>query len=190
MRSASVLVLLPAVLLFTAACSDPTPEELLADATEVYNKAKTVADKARADLDVREEAFGKAQENRDEAARRLRDAEQALAESKAALGRVATDELLFREVQRMLLDDPELEKVAIQASVNGGMVRLTGSVPDNELAERAGGIAEAVPGVAGVENRIVVPRAEKEAPEPEAKPAPTPPTPAEPSAKPGAAAKN
>jgi osmotically-inducible protein OsmY len=175
---ALLLVLLPGLLLATA-CSDPTPEQLLADATAAYNKAQTVADKARADLELREEAFAKAQENRDESASKLRDAERSLAEAKVALGLVATDELLFREVQRSLLDDPELEKVAIQASVNGGVVRLTGSVPDAELAERAAGIAGAVPGVAGVEDRILVPPAEGSAaaPSPQARPPhPTPKT--------------
>ncbi|MEN8181898.1 MAG: BON domain-containing protein [Myxococcota bacterium] len=47
----------------------------------------------------------------------------------------------------------ELE-VAIRADVQRGVVTLTGSAPGREIRERAREIAESVPGVARVENRI------------------------------------
>ena len=56
-----ILAGLPALLLLATACGEPTPEELLADATEVYTAAKVKADKIRAELEVREEALAKAQ---------------------------------------------------------------------------------------------------------------------------------
>ena len=70
------------------------------------------------------------------------------------VGSQATDSMLFRTVQKRLLDDDQLEDVAIAARVEGGVVYLTGTVPDPALGERAAAIAADVPGVSSVQSRI------------------------------------
>ena len=52
--------------------------------------------------------------------------------------------------------DDDLEEVAISARVEHGVVTLSGVVPETELSERAEKLAESVPGVVSVQNRIQV----------------------------------
>ncbi|MCG8591525.1 MAG: BON domain-containing protein [Proteobacteria bacterium] len=77
----------------------------------------------------------------------------------AAVHRVdehATDGLLFRSVQRQLLEDAALEDVAIAASVENGVVTLAGIVANADQRDRALEIANATPGVVRVEERIQI----------------------------------
>ena len=66
----------------------------------------------------------------------------------------ATDDVLFRTVQSRLLEDDELESVAISAIVKEGVVTLSGVVPGTELREHALEIVRSTPGVASVESQI------------------------------------
>ncbi|MFI5216583.1 MAG: BON domain-containing protein [Candidatus Limnocylindria bacterium] len=59
-------------------------------------------------------------------------------------------------IQKQLLDDDDLEEVAISARVEHGVVTLSGVVPEAELRERAVKLAESVPGVVSVQDRIQV----------------------------------
>ena len=58
-----------------------------------------------------------------------------------------TDAALFRSVQRRLLDDEELEDLAVAAEAAKGVITLRGTVPDQETRARAEEIARATPGV-------------------------------------------
>ena len=59
-------------------------------------------------------------------------------------------------VQQELLEDDDLEDVAISARVEQGTVTLSGVVPSAELGARAVELAESVPGVVAVQSRIQV----------------------------------
>jgi osmotically-inducible protein OsmY len=59
-------------------------------------------------------------------------------------------------VQKQLLDDDDLEDVAISARVERGVVTLSGVVSEEKLRERAVKLAESVPGVVSVQDRIQV----------------------------------
>jgi osmotically-inducible protein OsmY len=70
--------------------------------------------------------------------------------------RSATDDVLFRTVQKRLLEDDDLSNVAIAARVSKGVVTLSGSVPNAKLRDRALEIARTTPGAGHVESRIEV----------------------------------
>jgi len=80
----------------------------------------------------------------------------------------STDEVLFRAIQKRLLEDGDLASVAIAAHVNNGLVTLSGNVPDAKIRDRAVLVARETPGVQRVETQIQVVAA-KSKPEPSAK---------------------
>lgn len=100
--------------------------------------------------------------------RRVRQAEQELEDARAELARARealaaaehgparSDAAIFRDVQRRLLEDPALARVAIRADVDDGVVVLHGRVPDRDTARTAGAVAAGVDGVVRVESRIAV----------------------------------
>jgi osmotically-inducible protein OsmY len=98
-----------------------------------------------------------AQERLEEARAALREAESEFAQREAVVSRSATDAVLFRAVQKRLLEDEDLSEVAIAAGVSKGVVTLSGSVPNAKLRDQAVEIARATPGVGRVESRIEVP---------------------------------
>jgi hypothetical protein len=104
----------------------------------------------------RETAAKAAQDELADARNALRSSESRIAEIQREVGKHATDPLLFRMVQEQLLEDDDLEDVAISARVEHGVVTLSGVVPDAELGERAVKLAESVPGVVSVQSRIQV----------------------------------
>ena len=72
----------------------------------------------------------------------------------AEVGSPIPDALLFRSVQRELLEAAALAKVAISAEVADGVVTLRGVVPDPDTRAAALSIAESVEGVTAVEDQL------------------------------------
>jgi hypothetical protein len=66
------------------------------------------------------------------------------------------DSVLFRNVQRRLLDAGALREVAIAAEVSDGVVTLRGRVPDERLRAAAVQLANGVDGVISVDDLIEV----------------------------------
>lgn len=110
----------------------------------------------RSRVEERETAAKSAQDELAEARGALHASESRIAEIQREVGAHATDPLLFRMVQQELLEDDDLEDVAISARVEHGAVTLSGVVPNAELGARAVELAESVPGVVSVQSRIQV----------------------------------
>ena len=151
-------------LVLAAGCGEPTPEELLAAASEAHEEARVEVEAAREALAAEEEVLRQVQAKRDAAAERLREAERVLAAARTDVQMVATDELLFGEVQRRLLADEELGRHQVAARVDDGVVTLSGTVPTAALRNHAGEVAAGVPGIRSVTNGLTTPEPE---PEPE-----------------------
>ena len=66
------------------------------------------------------------------------------------------DEAIADAVRRELAEDAATTFLAVEVSVDGGIVRLTGSVPDIEDVENAEEVAGRVPGVEEVREEIAV----------------------------------
>jgi osmotically-inducible protein OsmY len=143
-------------------CGETTREEQLRAANEAVAISADELGEARALLEEREGALEAAREARDEARGAVEEIERQLAEAEASVGLHATDDVLFRAVQKRLLTDEALSDVAIAASISDAVVTLRGAVPDAALRDHAVEISSAVPGVRQVVSEIAAP-----APEPE-----------------------
>ena len=156
MRFRAILTVL-ATALVALACGGSDPEVDLEQASQAVEEARVQVEKARETVQTRESEVKDAQERLAEARATLREAESEFAQREAEVNRSATDAVLFRAVQKQLLDDADLSDVAIAARVSKGVVTLSGSVPSAKLRDRAVEIARTTPGVGSVESRIEVP---------------------------------
>lgn len=156
---------------FLAGCAEPDPEEELREASRAVAERQGVVDRARLELEEREKALAEAQAERDRAQQGLRDAERRLDAARQEVAKYASDDVLFRAVQRRLLEDESLEGVAVSAEVQGRVVTLRGNVESEEQRDRAIALARETAGVDGVQSRLRVSGTPSEG---KAKPAPGP----------------
>ena len=147
-------------------CGGSDPEVDLERASKAADETRSAVEIATENVTEREAEVKQAKAELEEARAALRKVEQELAEREAKVDSSATDEVLFRAVQKRLLEDDDLESVAIAAHVNNGLVTLTGNVPDAELRDRAVSVARETPGVQRVQSQIqvVAPPSEKKPP--------------------------
>lgn len=174
MKSISFAVGIVAATLLLA-CGGSDPEVDLEKASKAAEQTRSAREVAVEKVKQREDEVKQAQTRLEEARKALRGIESELAKRVAKVDKSATDEVLFRAVQKRLLEDDGLANVAIAAHVNNGLVALTGNVPDAKLSERAVAVAKETPGVQRVDNRIQVVGAKKapeKAPAAAKKPAP------------------
>lgn len=150
----SAIALAMAILL--GACGEPSAEAQLAEARQQLERARQEVASAEARHEDAQRKLERAREARDQAAEALRRAKAELARARKEVGRFATDDAIFRSVQRRLLEDEKLSEVAIPVRVKEGVVVLTGSVPERSLAERAEELAREASGVIEVRNHIEV----------------------------------
>jgi osmotically-inducible protein OsmY len=144
-------------LLFAAAgCGGDSQEQELKEATAAVAAKREAVQEARGEVEARQQVVDEARKELEAAESELRIREQALGEAESHVGLKATDAALFRSVQRRLLDDEELEELAIAVQVAKGVVTLQGVVPDQDARARAEEVARATAGVVTVENRIEV----------------------------------
>ena len=143
------------------ACGGESREALLEAATESVAEAAQAVGEAQAELALRDEELARAEQARTEAQAAFEEAEQRLREAETTLGLHATDEVLFRSVQKRLLEERDLRDVAIAARVQEGVVTLTGDAVSERVRDAAVETARAVPGVREVrsELRIAAPEA-------------------------------
>jgi osmotically-inducible protein OsmY len=138
------------------ACGGSDPEANLEQANRAVEEVRDQVEEARESVRKLETLAEEAQKQLADARSALREAESELARRAEAVDRSATDDVLFRTVQRRLLEDDDLSDVAIAARVSEGVVTLSGTVPDAALRDRALEVARETPGVGNVESRIAV----------------------------------
>ena len=133
-----------------AACGEPDPEEALEEASAELARAREVLTEAEGDVDGIRAKMRELEEKLADSERVRREAERHVNEAEALVTERASDDVLFRAVQRRLLEDPELADVAVTAGVASRVVTLRGVVATEALRERAVAVAKAAPGVAKV----------------------------------------
>ncbi len=136
-----------------AACGED-PEERLERVSQELAGVRAALDRAQQRSQEKEQAFERAKGELEDARRALHEAELELAQAETRVDLRGLDDLIFRLVQERLLDDGDLERVAIRASVARGVVTLEGAVPSAALRDRALGIAQTTPGVSRVRDSI------------------------------------
>ena len=140
----------------SAGCGGGEAEDQLRRVQTDLQGAREAIFEAEGRIEEREEALTAAKLELEEAKNDLEAATARLAKVESSVDFRTTDALLFRGIQKRLLDDGDLEATAIRASVHKGVVTLYGTVPHNDAMETALGIAQEFPGVVSVENRIEV----------------------------------
>ena len=136
------------------ACGGDDLEARLARASEQLDEERAVVDGARDAVAERRAVLKQAQEELAASQDELSEAERRFAKLEASLTSSVTDDVLVRAVQKRLLEDDDLDTVAIAARVKLGVVTLSGVVPNTGLRDRALEIAGETPGVASVSNQI------------------------------------
>ena len=154
--SLAVLFALSTLLFAAVGCGGDSQEQKLQEATAAVEAKQEALQEAREEVEARQQVVDEARKKLEEAESELRTREQALRDAQSQVGLTATDATLFRSVQRRILDDPELDDLAVAVQASKGVITLQGAVPDEDSRARAEEVARATPGVLKVENRIEV----------------------------------
>jgi predicted nucleic acid-binding Zn-ribbon protein len=139
-----------------AGCGDPDPEEALEEASAELEAARESLEAADGVVqDIRGQMRGLEEELAD-AERVRREAQRHVTEAEALVTERASDDVLFRAVQRRLLEDSALADAAVTAHVAARVVTLRGTVESSQLRDRAVEVAQSAPGVARVSSELEV----------------------------------
>jgi osmotically-inducible protein OsmY len=95
-----------------------------------------------------------AREGARESVKFARKASEAIREGAQTSGRLLSDGSLTAQVKAALLADASIPATRIDVDTSGGVVTLTGQLPDQTQVERALAIARNVEGVQRVDNRL------------------------------------
>ncbi len=142
--------------LAVAACGDTSPEQRLAALSQEREEAEAALEDAREAV-VDQEALVEQTRTTLEVRREdLASAQESLAEIEKRMQSIASDPVVFRGVQRRLLEDSLFEGLAIRVEVDQGVVVLHGRVPDDATRDAAIQAARSFPGVVSVLSRLAV----------------------------------
>lgn len=141
---------LTGLLLLAAGCSED-PQQRYERAAANLETAKQDRAEAQRAVTEKKAELARLQEKLDAAERRLSQARQRMADASLKLEKSVNDEVLFRSIQRALLDEKHFAGAAIAVGVRDRVVTLTGMVPDAATREAA---LETARGHAGVEDVV------------------------------------
>lgn len=137
------------MLLLAAGCGED-PQQRYERAAADLETAKQVRAEAQRAVTEKKAELARLQEKLDAAERRLEQARQRMAEASLKLEKSVNDEVLFRSVQRALLDEEHFAGAAIAVGVKERVVTLTGTVPDEATHKAALRTARGYAGVKDV----------------------------------------
>ncbi|WP_423822641.1 BON domain-containing protein [Salinisphaera sp. SPP-AMP-43] len=160
---AIVCVLLSA--LAVAGCSE-SPQEKYNDATSKLQDAKKARQKAKDTVADAKKEVKDAKQELDKAQDKLQEARQKVIAATQAVNKTVNDEVLFRTLQRSVLNKDEFAKSAISVGVNNRVVTLTGTVPDQKTHKKALQVVRDQAGVANVNDQLEVADGQNGAPKP------------------------
>lgn len=132
------------------------PQEKYDSAVEQLKDARESVSDAQAKLKSKKDEIKELQNNLDESQSNLVNARGKVDEASQAVNKTVNDEVLFRTIQRELLDDGEFDKAAISVGVTKRVVTLTGNVPDEKTHKKAVEVARSQAGVEDVVDQLQV----------------------------------
>lgn len=165
-----LMAALVGALVLAGGCSEE-PQQRYERAGANLEAAKRAHAEAQQAVTEKKAELARLQEKLDAAERRLIQARERMAEAKQKLERSVNDEVLFRSIQRALLDESRFADAAVAVGVEDRVVTLTGTVPDEATREAAMEVARGHAGVEGVVDNLEVAgagEASEKAPEPDA----------------------
>jgi len=146
---------LAAGVLVASGCQDPS-EARYGSAAKDLSETRLEVERLAAELAQAEVSAQRAEERVERSRTALIRSKETLAKAEGRLANAATDEVLFRTIQRRLLEDRKLRGTAIAVRVDRGAVTLSGSVESDALRQRVGLLVEEAPAVKLVDNQVVV----------------------------------
>lgn len=150
MSRSSWIAALTAAVLFAAGCSED-PQQRYERAAANLEAAKQAHAEAQRAVTEKQAELVRLQEKLKAAERRLGNARERMKTAATAVDESVNDEVLFRSIQRALLDEKRFAGAAIAVGVQDRVVTLTGTVPDEATREAA---IETARGYAGVEEVV------------------------------------
>lgn len=151
--AAAALVSCSVTVFGLAGCSQ-SPQEQYDAAVESVNEAQSEISEAKEKVEETDEKIADARKAHQKAQAALDEKQESLREARAKAQKQASDEILFRVLQRDVLTKDAFEKSAISVSVNQRVVTLTGTVQDTDTRERAVKLVRNQPGVADVRDQL------------------------------------
>lgn len=150
-----VIICLVLTALLAVGCSE-SPQEKYNDAMSKVSDAKKDRKQAQQKVDEARKKVQKDQKKLHDAQDKLHKTQQKVADAKHAVDKVVNDDVLFRTLQKKLLDDDQFSDAAISVGVHHRTVTLTGTVPDQDTHKKAVKIAHGQAGVAQVKDQLQV----------------------------------
>jgi len=141
------------------ACGEPDPEEALEAASAELDAAREQLASADTGVQTIRTRMRELEAELADAERVRREAQRHVTEAEALVSERASDDVLFRAVQRRLLEDSSLADAAVTAHVADRVVTLRGEVAHATLRDRAVAVAAEAPGVARVVSELKTPAA-------------------------------
>lgn len=138
-----------------SACSE-SPQQKYDSATSHLNDAKDALSEAKHKVDEQQKDVDKAQKKLNELQEKVESKRKNVAEATQAVDKTVNDEVLFRTLQKNLLDKDKFSDSAISVAVNHLVVTLSGVVPDQKTHDRAIKVAKNQPGVADVRDQLQI----------------------------------
>lgn len=149
----SILVLAGTTLL--AACSQP-PQQRYQAAVEALEQAREARAQAAETVATREQALAELKQKLAKARQQLQQAKARVRQAKARIDEVVNDAVLFRAIQRVMLNAERFAGAAISVGVENRVVTLTGTVPDKATERAALEAARSFPGVRAVRDQLTI----------------------------------
>lgn len=154
-RPAALLVALTLGLTTLAGCSE-TPQEKYDNAVSKLQDTRESRDEAQADLNDNKDELKALRDKIQESEDKLEEARKKVEAATLAVNETVNDEVLFRTIQRDVLDNDAFDEAAISVGVTNRVVTLTGNVPDEETHDKAVKFAREQAGVADVVDELEV----------------------------------
>lgn len=162
-RLAITICLLLATMM-TAGCSQSSQEKYN-DALNHLSDTKKTAQKAQDKVDDAKDKVADAKKKLAEAKKNLKEAQQKVAKARKSVDQTVNDDVLFRTLQKKMLNDDAFSDAAISVGVNHRVVTLTGNVPDQDTKQKAVKTAQQQTGVAQVHDQLEVTRKQNDSSE-------------------------
>jgi len=135
-RTLGLCAALLAAASLVAGCSQD-PQARYEQAVAALQEARQARDEARERVEAQKREVARLKDKLNAAEAKLAKARQRLEEAAAAVDKSVTDAVLFRTLQRKLLDSDRFGDAAISVGVEDRVVTLTGRVPDAATQEQA-----------------------------------------------------
>lgn len=159
-RNLAISALMAGTLL--AGCSQ-APQQRYQAAVDALEQAQQAHSEAAATVTEREQALSKQKQKLAQARKQLQAVQERLQKARNRVDKVVSDQVLFRAIQRALLDSERFPSAAIAVGVEDRVVTLTGTVPDETAREAALAVTRNHPGVRSVQDRLAIARPSKPA---------------------------